>query len=243
METTARQLWAKFSEERSSDVKRELVTHYLDLVRYVVSKSGLHVQARSNALEADDLVQYGVLGLVHAIDRFSPSMGVKFETYAIPRIRGAILDEVRKLDWVPRSVRANHRRRDRAADEILRETGHEAVDEEIADKLAMSLDEYQKFIRDSGGPNMSENTGVLENLAEQAPDPFEKLTEAETKAFLVDAVGALPARERAVIALYYYEGLKFGEIGKILRVSESRVSQIHSDVLRSLRSRLAGLHA
>ena len=89
---------------------------------------------------------------------------------------------------------------------------------------------------------MSENTGVIENLVEQAPDPFEKLTDAETKAFLVDAVGALPARERAVIALYYYEGLKFGEIGKILRVSESRVSQIHTDVLKALRSKLVGIH-
>lgn len=242
MEATARQLWKNFGQGKSADVKRQLVAHYLDLVRYVVSKSGLHVQARNQVLEAEDLVQYGVLGLVHAIDRFSPTMGVKFETYAIPRIRGAILDEVRKLDWVPRSVRANHRKRERAADEIARETGREAVDEEIADKLAMSLDEYQKFIRDSGGPTMSENTGVIENLVEQAPDPFEKLTDAETKAFLVDAVGALPARERAVIALYYYEGLKFGEIGKILRVSESRVSQIHTDVLKALRSKLVGIH-
>jgi RNA polymerase sigma factor for flagellar operon FliA len=242
MEQAAQQLWDDFRQRESAEMKRKLVIHYLDLVRYVVSKSGLHLQATSRALEPNDLVQYGVIGLIHAIDRFSPAIGVKFETYAIPRIRGAILDEVRKLDWVPRSVRANNRKRERAVDEVVRETGREAVDEEIADKLAMSWDEYQKFIRDSGGPMMSDKREAIENLIEQTPDPFEKLSEAESKAFLVDAVGGLPARERAVIALYYYEGLKFGEIGKILRVSESRVSQIHADVLKGLRMTLSGLH-
>jgi RNA polymerase sigma factor FliA len=242
-------VWSSFLQTRSVEVKRDLVLQYLDLVRYVVSKLGQNSHGARRVIEKEDMVHYGVLGLILSIDRFSPTMGVKFETFAVPRIRGAILDELRKLDWVPRSVRANSRRLEEAAAQVTRETGREAVDLEIAGKLAMTVEEYQKFITETGGPmpyhrpgtSAAENAEVLENIAEQSPNPFEQLTDEESRSFLVDAVNKLPPRERAIIALYYYEGLRFGEIGKVLRISESRVSQIHSEVLRDLRTRLTTL--
>ena len=241
--------WEGFVCTRSIDAKRTLVLQYLDLVRYVVTKLGHNGQSRKHVLERDDMVHYGVLGLMDAIDRYSPVAGVKFETFAVPRIRGAILDELRKLDWVPRSVRANSRRLEQAAEQVTRETGREAVDLEIARKLAMTLDEYETFVKETGGTMKyynsgaapTENADLAENVAEPSPSPYEQVADAESKAFLIDAVNMLPARARAIIALYYYEGLRFGEIGKILRISESRVSQIHSEVLRNLRARLVVL--
>ena len=243
--------WEGYRRTPSIDAKRSLVLQYLDLVRYVVSKLGSNGLSRGGVLERDDLVHYGVMGLMDAIDRFSPATGVRFETFAIPRIRGAILDELRKLDWVPRSVRANTRKLARAAEEVVRETGREAVDLEIAGKLAMTPEEYREFIKDTEGtmryhksdPAAEESTDVVENVAEPSPNPIEQITDAEVKTLLIDAIKSLPAREHAIIALYYYEGLRFWEIGKILRISESRVSQIHSELLRDLRARLGALQA
>jgi RNA polymerase sigma factor for flagellar operon FliA len=243
-EAQLRGMWNDYARGGSTELKRRLVLQYLNLVRYVVSKFGLYAHGRSHGLEKEDMIHYGILGLVNAIDRFSPTMGVKFETYAVPRIRGAILDELRKLDWVPRSVRTNRRRREQAAAKVSQEVGREPVDEEIAGKLAMTLDEYRQFMNDSGGTYMEQETGggppgdrdgVLENVTEESPNPFEQLTDEESKAMLLDAVAKLPEREKTIVVLYYYEGLKFLEIGKILRVSESRVSQIHSEVLGNLR--------
>jgi RNA polymerase sigma factor for flagellar operon FliA len=238
-------LWQQFTAAPSVPLKRALVLHYVDLVRFVVSRFNLHQQGKGQSLDRDDVVQFGILGLVDAIDKFSPTMGVKFETYAVPRIRGAILDELRKLDWVPRSVRANTQRRNQAAEQITQEQGRDAIDLEIAGRLAMTVPEYQKLVRETGmpgidhtGPFSSDAEGTMDNVAEQAPGPLELLSDEESKAILIDAIGDLPARDRAVIALYYYEGLKLGEIGKVLRVSESRVSQIHAEILRSLRSKL-----
>jgi len=240
-------MWQEFVRSKATDVKRRLVVQYLDLVRYVVSKFGLHTHGRMHGLDREDMIQYGVLGLVNAIDRFSPTLGVKFETYAVPRIRGAILDELRKLDWVPRSVRANRKKRDVAVAQVSQEKGREPVGEEIAEKLSMTLDEYERFIHESGGTTMGQDSGggppgerdeALENVAEQSPNPFEQLRDEESKTILLNAIGQLPEREKAVIVLYYYEGLKFLEIGKVLRVSESRVSQIHSEVLDVLRVKL-----
>ena len=246
MATVQQKMWSAFLRTRSMETKRDLVLQYLDLVRYVVSKLGQGAEADRRVLEKDDMIQFGILGLIIAIDRYNPTLGVKFETFAIPRIRGAIFDELRKLDWVPRSVRANNRKLESAAAQVTQEMGREAVDLEIASKLGMTVEEYQNFMRETGGlwnihpPAMTNegNTEVLDSVAEQSPDPLEQLTDDENKAILLDAVNNLPARERAVVALYYYEGLRFGEIGKVLQLSESRVSQIHSAVLQDLRMRL-----
>jgi RNA polymerase sigma factor for flagellar operon FliA len=240
-------LWESFGADRTPAAKRALVVQYLDLVRYVVVRLGKVSAAAGRALEQEDLLQYGVLGLIDAIDRFSPATGVKFETYAIPRIRGAVLDEVRNLDWVPRSIRANARRIEQAAERVVQEVGGEAAEQEIAGKLAITTDELQKILRDAGAVmTASRNAGgrgdgLMDQVAEAGPDPLERLSGDQAKAMLVEAVRALPERSRRVIALYYYEDVKFGDIARILNISESRVSQIHSEVLRGLRTQLAGL--
>ncbi len=240
-------LWEAFVADRSPAAKRALVVQYLDLIRYVVARLGRVSAVAGRALEQEDLLQYGVLGLMNAIDRFSPAAGVKFETYAIPRIRGAILDEVRNLDWVPRSVRANARRIEHAAERVVQEVGREAAEEEIAGKLEISIEEFQKILKDAGAVMTSARQGrhetaePMDQVAEASPDPYQRLSDEESRTKLVEAIVDLPERSRKVIALYYYEGLKFGDIARLLKVSESRVSQIHSEVLRGLRTRLAGL--
>lgn len=241
-------LWEEYQRNRTNEVRGSLVTQYLDLVRYVVSRVGRPSYVTGKVLDQGDMVQFGVMGLMEAIDRYAPGLGVKFETYAIPRIRGAILDELRNLDWVPRSVRANARRVDNAVDRVSQEVGREAAEQEIADKLAMSVKDLQKILTDAGRgmtPQRNENDGedgdCSNAVPEDSPNAFEQLTDDECKGMLVEAVGGLPERERTVIALYYYEGLKFGDIARILKVSESRVSQIHTEVLSVLRKQLIGL--
>jgi RNA polymerase sigma factor for flagellar operon FliA len=191
-----------------------------------------------------------MIGLLEAIDRFSPAQGVKFETFAAPRIRGAILEELRELDWVPRSVRAASRRADKAAQMLAQRNGRDALATEIAQRLSITLDQYHELLRDgsaaivTGHDSGLESTAgsVFDAVAMDEPDPQQLMTEDEARQLLIDAIEGLPDRERTVVTLYYYEGLKFGEIGKVLRVSESRISQIHSEVLRNLRTQLGHLH-
>jgi RNA polymerase sigma factor for flagellar operon FliA len=251
MEKTTPSLWEAFLQNRSPELKRRLVVQYLDLVRYVVSKFGLHLQGRAHRLDYNDMVHFGVLGLLEAIERFTPSAGVKFETYAVPRVRGSILDEMRKLDWVPRSVRETSRKVGKAANEVMQEQGREPLDAEIAEKLSMGLDDYRKMI---GGRTTStaceaeillegESAGRMDEIPSLTPNPLECLSDGETRQLLIEAVEKLSERERTVIALYYYEELKFSEIGKLLSISEGRVSQIHSEVLRQLRQRLLVLES
>lgn len=245
-ESTAQNLWREFARTRSADARRRLVLQYLELVRFVAGRFSRQARGGHASLEPGDLLQVGVLGLLEAIDRYSPVQGAKFETFAAPRIRGAILDELRHLDWTPRSVRATARRAEQAARAVAQETGREALDAEIAGRLSMSIAEYHQFLRSHDqrivsnrelGGQRGEGDG-LEALAAEGPTPFERLTDEEAKRTLVRALEELPERERTVISLYYYEGLKLTEIGKVLNVSESRVSQIHAEVLRTLRSRL-----
>jgi RNA polymerase sigma factor for flagellar operon FliA len=250
MESAAVDMWGEYLQTRDPDLKRKLVLQYLDLVRYVVSKFGLHQQGRGHGLEYNDIVHFGVLGLLTAIDRFSPTQGVKFETYAVPRIRGAILDELRKLDWVPRSVRETSRRVGKAAHDLMQQNGREPLDEEIAGKLSMSVEEFRKMV--GGGSAVvreveivseSQSPEPLDQVPSETPTPLERLGDEETRTLLTEAIERLPERDRTVIALYYYEGLKFTEIAKVLNLTEGRVSQIHTEVLRQLRSRLQAMEA
>jgi RNA polymerase sigma factor FliA len=244
-------LWEEFEETRSVQLRRRLVVQYMDLVRYVVSKFNLHHQGRAQGLEYNDIVHFGVLGLLAALDRYSSSHGVKFETYAVPRIRGAILDELRKLDWVPRSVRESSRKVGQAVHQVAQEQGREPVDTEVAAKLSMTVEEYRRLVSDGAVPvvpGAEQREGIAGEDEEEPADPdakspFDHLSDNETRAGLIKAVEALSERDRTVIALYYYEGLRFAEIGKVLEITESRVSQIHSDVLRQLRKSLTELKA
>jgi RNA polymerase sigma factor FliA len=259
METVTQDLWEQYTVTREPEVKRRIVLQYMDLVRYVVSKFSLQQQGKGHGLEYDDVVHFGVLGLLTAIDRYSPLQGVKFETYAVPRIRGAILDEIRKLDWVPRSVREASRKvgkaanavmqeSGKAANAVMQESGREPLDEEIASKLSMSIEEFRKMVgsgstvvREVGIVTESQSAAPLDEAPSEAPTPLEQLGNEETRVLLTEAVEQLSERDRTVIALYYYEGLKFTEVAKVLGITEGRVSQIHTEVLRQLRNRLQEL--
>ncbi len=244
-DTDPQVLWQRFVGSRTQDAKRALVLCYLDLVRYVVVRLGKPRGGSGKTLEPDDMMQYGILGLIEAVDRFDVASGVKFETYAIPRIKGAIVDELRNLDWVPRSVRANAKMVEHAKERVSQEVGREAADQEIAGKLSITVGELHRILDDA---SMMKNAwhgaadpelSVADQVAEEGPGPLEILSEKEVRNQLIEAVSALPDRARTVIALYYYEGLRFGDIARILKVSESRVSQIHTEVLRDLRRQLS----
>ena len=249
MEPLPEDIWQQLAEGKAPGLKRKIVIHYAGLVQFVMKRFSLAGRARSLGLERDDLVQIGMMGLLDAVERFSPALGVKFDTYAVSRIRGTILDEMRRLDWVPRSVHAQHRAYRDAQDQVVRETGQEATATDIAAKLSMTAEEFRKFITDTG-EIMNRDTRrkveaaegeTVDTVAADTLSPEEELSQKDIKAHLMDAINRLPPRERAVIALYYYEGLKFAEIGSVLRISESRVSQVHAEILARLRLGLAPL--
>ena len=243
-------IWTEYRENKLPEVRRELVIRYLGLIRYVMAKFGLDHAQKSLALDREDIFEFGVLGLLDAVDRYTPTTGVKFETYAISRIRGAMVDEMRKLDWIPRSVRKNTRVVSDVAAEIESETGREPLDTEIADKLMISLEQYEQLVKEtigltSSGRDHGSSTNDLNSvndlLEHQATDVDKSLDDDEGRTYIINAIESLPNRERVIVALHYYEGLKFSEVGTIMHLSEGRVSQIHGAVLKMLRTKLAEL--
>jgi len=249
MEPLPADIWDQVARGSAPDVKRKLVVRYAGLVQFVLTKFNLVRRAGALGLERGDLVQMGMLGLLDAVERFSPALGVKFETYAVSRIRGTILDEMRRLDWIPRAVHAQHRAYRDAQDQVIRETGKEAAGVDIAAKLSMTVEEFRRFVIETG-ETMNRDTRrsdakaegeTVETVAAESPSPEEQLSQDDMRTHLMDAINRLPPRERAVIALYYYEGLRFTEIGSVLRLSESRVSQVHAEILAKLRKGLGPL--
>ncbi len=224
---------------------------YSPLVKYVAGRMGSGLPAH---VEESDLISYGLGGLISAIERFDLSREIKFETYAITRIRGAIIDELRSLDWVPRSVRARAREFERVNMRLEAKLHRAPSDEEIAAELEITLDEFQDAllqisnstivaldelwsVSDSGGDQVS----LLDTLPDRgAPDPQVLVDESELRDRVADAIAALPEREKLVVALYYYENLTLREIGEVLGVTESRVSQLHTKAVLRLRSKLGG---
>jgi RNA polymerase sigma factor FliA len=205
-------------------------------------------------VEEADLISYGLIGLINAIERFDIEREIKFETYAITRIKGAIIDELRALDWVPRSVRARAREFERVHARLEHRLHRTPTDEEMATELEITIDEFQDTlvkisnstvvaldelwaVSDSSGDQVS----LLDTLQDHdAPDPQQVLDQSELKDRLADAISALPEREKLVIALYYYENLTLREIGEVLGVTESRISQLHTKAVLRLKSRLQG---
>lgn len=203
-------------------------------------------------VEEGDLISYGLIGLISAIERFDLGREIKFETYAIPRIRGAIIDELRSLDWVPRSVRARAREIERANAKLEHKLQRAPTDEEMANELDMSMDEFQDAliqisnstiaaldelwtVSDASGDQIS----LLDTLHDpDAPNPEQIVDASELKDRVAEAIARLPEREKLVIALYYYENLTLREIGEVLGVTESRISQLHTKAVLRLRSRL-----
>jgi len=244
-----RTLWTEFRRSGDRKVRDRLVLTYAPLVKFVAGRVGAGLPSH---VDDEDLISYGLLGLMRAIERFEPEREIKFETYAIPRIRGAIIDELRAMDWVPRSVRGRARDIERAIADLEARLGRAPTDEEIAQKLGVSHDELEESLGEisrssvvaldelwtvsSGGDPVS----LIDTIEDtQGPNPQAALAETELKEAIGEALARLPEREKLVVTLYYYEELTLREIGEVLGVTESRVSQLHTKAILRLKASLA----
>jgi RNA polymerase sigma factor for flagellar operon FliA len=228
-----------YSQRPSARETEALVMRHAELVKRIA----YHLAGRLPAsVEVDDLIQAGMLGLLEAAANYSEGRGASFETYAGIRIRGAMLDGLRKLDWAPRSVHRKARAVAKAIREIESEIGREARDVEVAERMGMKLSEYHRIVEDSAGCQISSLTteeGEI-TLTDSSADPFRDVVDEDFRAALTEAIAGLPERERLVMSLYYDDELNLKEIGAALRVSESRICQIHGQALVRLQARLAG---
>ena len=230
-------LWKDYQKKPTRELREQLIIEYSQLVKLVAGRLSMYL---GHNVDYDDLVSYGIFGLIDAIDKFDADKNVKFETYASLRIRGSILDQIRKMDWIPRTVRQRQRKLDEAVKQIEAQTGRNASDDEIAQVLGISPDELLNWQSQLKVSNLVSMTEFEENGTEPAMDttynshftqPEEVVEKEELKKTLVEALDALTEKERRVIELYYYEEMTLKEISKILEVSESRVSQLHTKSL------------
>jgi RNA polymerase sigma factor for flagellar operon FliA len=241
-------VWQEFKETGSASARERLILHYAPLVKYVAGRLGAGLP---QSVEQADLVSNGMFGLMDALDKFDPAREVKFETYAIPRIRGAILDELRAMDWVPRSIRYKAREVEKAQTKLEATLGRAPTDPEIADQMGIDLDELHEVLTQIslvsvmaleevvGGNEKGEQRSLLDTLADAATsDPSAGLEGQEMRGLLSAAINSLSEREKIVVTLYYFEGLTLSEIGDILGVTESRVCQIHTKAVGLLRNNL-----
>ena len=246
-----RDLWRRYKASGSDRAREQLVVAYSPLVKYVAGRMSSGLPAH---VEEADLISYGLIGLINAIERFEPEREIKFETYAITRIKGAIIDELRSLDWVPRSVRARAREIERANSKLEHELERAPTDEEMAVALEMEVEEFQEALLQISNSTVaaldelwtvSDSSGDAVSLLDtihdpDAPDPAAVMDQTDLKDRVAEAIARLPEREKLVVALYYYENLTLREIGEVLGVTESRISQLHTKAVLRLKSRLQG---
>jgi len=238
-------LWAEFKGTASPQARERLILHYAPLVKYVASRVATGLPA---SVEQADLVSYGMFGLIDALEKFEPARGNKFETYAIPRIKGAIIDELRSMDWVPRSVRFKARQIEKAYSDLESIMKRAPSEKEVAARLGVTLKELHDVITQisfvsvlaldellSVGSDRGEQVSLLDTLADRGSDVSMGLEGQETRGLLAAAINSLSEREKIVVTLYYFEGLTLAEIGEILGVTESRVCQIHTKAVNQLR--------
>lgn len=241
------ELWKQYSETKSPAIREKLIVEYSPLVKYVAGRLSIYFGSH---VEYDDLVSFGVFGLIDAIDKFDISKGVKFETYASLRIRGSIIDSIREMDWVPRSLRQKSKEIEKVYFEVENELGHAASDKEIADKLGISVEDFTKLLNEVNVSTMMSLDEFLEQnyeigvesnnvLKDGIPENYIEVT--ELKEILADAINKLPDKEKMVVSFYYYEELTLKEISAIMGVSESRVSQLHTKAILRLRGKLSRL--
>lgn len=246
MDEAARaRLWKQYEVKRSAEIREQIILEYAQLVKIVAGKLSMYLGYN---VEFDDLVGYGIFGLIDAIDKFDSTKDVKFETYASLRIRGAILDQIRKMDWIPRTIRQKQKKIDAAVREIESRTNKIASNEDIAEELGISEEELLNW----QGQMKSTNVISLNEYIEQGSEPAaaegimaprfeqpEKVVEMkELKELLKESLDALTERERKVVLLYYYEELTLKEISLVLEVTESRVSQLHTRALKKMKEKL-----
>lgn len=248
IENKVEELWDEFWNIRSTKSKNELIVNYIWLVRYVLHKMPL---PNHTILEDNDFLAIGILGLNETIERFDPEKGVKFETYAVPRIKGIVQDELRKLDWLSRNTRKRAHQFSNIAEEVRSEHG-EVNTFEIMKKLDVDPSTYKKYLQAAAAAKASlsfnenknvtiegEEYDVLDTVADsEAKDVIEEIEQKEKVLMLMNNISQLKEKHRLVISLYYYEELTFKEIGQTLNLTESRVCQIHSQVLKELKSKL-----
>lgn len=241
-------MWKKYKRTKSAQLREEIVKKYLYLVKYVAGRVAIGLPPN---VEFNDLVSYGILGLFDAINKYDVSQGNKFETYAVARIRGSIMDELRKLDWAPRLLRKKAREIDKKCKELEEKHGRLATDQELSKALNISTDELNEIYSDLNSTTFLSLDEVWQNDDGNKPisrlqtiedslvtNQFSYVHQNEIKDILATAIEDLPEKEKLVIVLYYYENLTLREIGEILDVSESRVCQIHTKVITRLRSHL-----
>jgi RNA polymerase sigma factor FliA len=241
-------LWTRYRDSASRSDRDQLIVHYSPLVKYVAGRVAVGLPQN---VEHADLVSYGMFGLIDAIEKFDPERGFKFETYAISRIKGAILDELRSIDWVPRSVRAKARALERSYAKLEAEHARPPNDAELAEALDMTEDQLQTLLAQISFVGMAALDEVLamggergeaitlgDTIADGGDGPVGSFEVEETRQLLATTINRLPEREKLVLTLYYYEGLTLAEIGGVLGVTESRVCQIHTKAVLHLRSRM-----
>ncbi len=237
--------WARYRKHKTPEIRQKLLNKYVPLVRNVASRMAMGFP---RSVELSDLVNTGVIGLIEAFSNFDPGRGVKFETYAVPRIRGAILDELRALDWVPRSTRAKSREIERALNNLENELGRPPEKRELAKQMKITVDELHSALDDVSSTGILSLDEVIyrEDDNRQVPrietvidhsthSVLGEIEKGELRSFLVVAIDRLTEQEKLVIALYYYEELTLKEIGEVMSISESRVSQIHTRAVSKLR--------
>ena len=245
---TEDELWLVYRKKRDPKIRETFIKQYAPLVKYVAGKVAVGMPSN---VEFDDLVGYGVFGLLDAIDKFDPDKNVKFKTYAVTRIRGAIFDELRSIDWVPRSIRQKTREVEEAIGTLEARLGRTATDQEIAGAMGMGQDEYAKTMMKISGTSIlsihevwysgDENDKVSIGDSIESPSSLnpEVIAERdEIRRVIVEAINELPDNEKKILVLYYFEDLTLKEIGQVLGVTESRVSQLHTKAILRLRTRL-----
>ena len=234
-------LWDDYAKTRSPEIREKIILEYAPLVKLVAGRLSMYLGYN---VEYDDLVGYGIFGLIDAIDKYDNMKAVKFETYASLRIRGAILDQIRKMDWIPRTIRQKQKKIDAAIKEIETREGRAATDEEIAKSLGISDEEYnswQSQMKITGVVSLDEfmesgtEAPAQQNIQQRFDTPEEVIEKEEMKKVLEQALELLTEKEKKVILLYYYEDLTLKEISNVLEVSESRISQLHTKALLKMK--------
>ena len=243
-------LWRQFKSSGDPRLRERLILHYSPLVKYVAGRVGVGLPSN---IEQADLVSYGIFGLIDAIEKFDVERSIKFETYAISRIRGAIIDELRSIDWIPRSVRYKAREVEKAYSALEARLQRTPSEAEVADEMGVSLSDLHTIFSQVSFVNVvaldelvhassdgGDRTTLGDTLVDtRADDPVALFEAEETKYILAQAIGSLPEREKIVVTLYYYEGLTLAEIGSVLGVTESRICQMHTKAVLQLRAKLA----
>jgi RNA polymerase sigma factor for flagellar operon FliA len=244
---TEEELWREYKQTKDPAIREELIIRYAPVVKYIAGRIAIGMPPQ---VEFEDLISYGILGLIDAIEKYDATQGTKFKTYASARIRGAIIDEIRHLDWAPRSLRQKAKILEDTYATLEHKLGRPATDEEVAEDMGISTEDLSKLIQEVSSTILvslddvwcikDEDEVIIMDTVESPPEKSPEVVaeREEVKNILINAINRLPERERLVIALYYYDGLTLKEIGTVLNVTESRVSQLHAKAMFRLRGYL-----